>query len=86
MRTLRNCPGRPSSPLASLNAMFGRKRGNGEGTVFFDKNGNGLLDDSIPFKELESRSRINDIALTTSGDADFSRQIRVTLPIPSRRE
>ena len=48
--------------------------------------GNGQLDDSIPFKELESRSRINDIALTTSGDADFSRQIRVTLPIPSRRE
>jgi hypothetical protein len=43
---------------------------------------NGNLDDSLPFEQLESRSRVNDAALAAGNASDFSRQIRIGLPVP----
>jgi hypothetical protein len=43
---------------------------------------NGALDDSIPFEQLEARSRINDVAVSAVNDATFSQTIRLALPKP----
>lgn len=43
---------------------------------------NGRLDTSMPFDELEARSRINDTAMAVDSNADFSRAIRAGLPDP----
>ena len=40
----------------------------------------GRLDTSVPFSELQRRSRINDAAREADGSPDFSRRIRVGLP------
>ncbi len=42
----------------------------------------GGLDHSVPFEELERRSRINDLAKPADQAADFSRRIRARLTIP----
>lgn len=41
---------------------------------------NGRLDASLPFAELQARSRINDAALAHGDDPEFSRAIRADLP------
>ena len=43
----------------------------------------GLLDNSLPFPELQERSRINDAALAAGDSPDFSRLIRESLPKPN---
>ncbi len=44
---------------------------------------NGAIDQSLPFEELRSRSRINDCARAAAGAADFSRRIREGLSQPA---
>jgi hypothetical protein len=44
---------------------------------------NGHLDDSIPFEQLEARSRINDAAIAADADPAFSTRIRTALPVPA---
>ena len=44
----------------------------------------GLLDTSLPFAELRSRSRVNDAARAADQAEDFSRRIRETLPGAAR--
>lgn len=46
---------------------------------------NGMLDDSMPFEELRSRSRVNDAANAADRTPDFSARIRAGLPVPSPR-
>ena len=46
---------------------------------------NGMLDDSMPFEELRSRSRVNDAANAADRAPDFSARIRAGLPAPSPR-
>jgi hypothetical protein len=46
---------------------------------------NGALDDSMPFDELRSRSRVNDAAAAAGRAPDFSARIRAALPVPSPR-
>ena len=45
---------------------------------------NGRVDTSMPFEQLEARSRINDAALAADKDPDFSRAIRAGLPTPAK--
>jgi Domain of unknown function (DUF4105) len=40
----------------------------------------GRLDTSLPFSELQRRSRVNEAALAADNDEDFSRLIRANLP------
>ena len=51
-------------------------RGDGPGYVYE----RGQLDTSLPFEELQRRSRINDPARAADRAADFSRRIREGLP------
>jgi hypothetical protein len=44
----------------------------------------GRLDTSMPFEELEKRSLINNAARAANNDPDFSRTIRVGLPVPAK--
>lgn len=45
---------------------------------------NGVIDTSMPLEQLETLSRINDVAARTSdGDPDFSNKIRAGLPLPA---
>jgi hypothetical protein len=44
--------------------------------------GTGVLDTSLDFEELRSRSHINDAARAAGGAADFSARIRASLPVP----
>jgi len=43
---------------------------------------NGRLDTSLPFEQLEAKSRINDVAIAAGNGPDFSRLIRAGLPNP----
>ena len=43
---------------------------------------NGRLDTRLPFEELEARSRITDVAKRTGRGPEFSKQIRLGLPVP----
>jgi hypothetical protein len=43
---------------------------------------NGRLDRRLPFEELEKRCHINDAAIAAGDGTDFSRKIRVGLPVP----
>ena len=47
---------------------------------------NGRIDTSMPFEQLEKRSRINDAALAAGNDPDFSKAIRAGLPNPANGE
>ena len=44
---------------------------------------NGAIDTSMPFDQLEARSRINDVANAAELDADFSNRVRAGLPVPN---
>ena len=45
---------------------------------------NGVIDTSMPLEQLETLSRINDVAARTpDGDTDFSKKIRASLPQPA---
>jgi hypothetical protein len=46
---------------------------------------NGNIDTSMPFEEVEARSRINGAALAADRDPDFSAKIRIGLPQPPPR-
>jgi hypothetical protein len=46
---------------------------------------NGRLDSRLPFEELEKRCHVNDAALAAGDGPDFSRKIRVGVPIPEGR-
>ena len=46
---------------------------------------NGRIDTSMPFEQLEARSRINDAALGAGNDPGFSKAIRAGLPQPRQR-
>jgi hypothetical protein len=43
---------------------------------------NGVIDTSMPFDELEARSRVNAAAIAADHDPDFSNKIRAGLPTP----
>ncbi len=70
--------GRPSAAPLSWELIF-------SGYVARRAYKNNNLDTSVPFEQLEARSRINDAAIAADDRSDFSTRIRAGLPRPATR-